>query len=193
MAYPLDISVAVLGNLIPASSTYAANTASTQTIAPSPSIGAQVSFHQQISKYVGYRATLSYSGPNFMYTYSSATNHFAGNIDSHAYEAAGTWVIQGPQHRRLTTSAEAGTALIAFVPPINQTGVSYVFRGSAILGAEAEYALNQHLSLRAGYRAQVYKTPDFRSTVATIPVASRTTLSSEPIAGIAFRFGHPTD
>jgi hypothetical protein len=124
-------------------------------------------------------------------------NGTSGNIiHQHAYEISGTYVIDGPRHRRISTSAEAGAGLLAFLPADSSQSaepLGNAFRPAGAFGVSAEYALSKHLAIHAGYRGLLYKAPVAYPTYgATIPPApNNLTLSSEPVIGLTYRF-HPT-
>jgi hypothetical protein len=152
------------------------------------------SLHQQFRPWLGYRATASYSQPTFEYTYSLAAGSSSGNIvDENAYELSGTYVVEGPRHRRISTAAEAGAGLLALLPasPNRSTvPVGNAYRPAAVFGASAEFTLTKHLALHAGYRALLYKGPSaaltYGSIIPTTP--GNLTFSSEPVIGLTYRF-----
>ena len=195
-----DVSLAIFANLTAtdASTTTSGSGASliTQTISQtaSPAVGALASFHQQLRPWLGYRVTATYFHPSFEYNntlgitgYASA---FAPNlVNTQVYEVGATYVVQGPHRHRLTTTVEAGASMLDFAPNANQSQTTSI-RPAAIVGVGAEYALTKRLSLRAGYRAQIYKGPAFSapytgSTFAT----TNTVFSSNPILGFTYRLG----
>jgi hypothetical protein len=194
-----DITLAVLGNLTPdRSSTSTSGTGASAATAyytqqTTPAIGILASFHQQLRPLLGYRITASHSEPSFEYTYATSNSSEGNIISQHLYELSATYVVEGPHHRRLSTSAEAGAGLLAFQPVnayLTTLPVGNHFRTAAVFGASAELALTKHLALHAGYRALLYKAPSAYITYGTtIPAApTNLTLSSEPVIGITYRF-----
>lgn len=195
-----DITLAVLGNISSARPfTATQGTGSSAVIASltqstTPSIGVLASFHQQFSPWRGYRATASYSQPTFEYTYSLAADSSSGNIvDENAYELSGTYVVEGPHHRRISTAAEAGAGLLALLPAspnLSSVPVVNAYRPAAVFGAYAEFTLTRRLALHAGYRALLYKGPSaaltYGSIVPTTP--GNLTFGSEPVVGLTYRF-----
>ncbi len=159
----------------------------------SPSFTVLASFHQQFHPSLGYRITASYTRPDFTYAYSgsSSASSFsaAGTINSSIFEAASTYVISGPHRGRLTTSADAGAALLAFVPHRSDHTVSYAYRGAGVLGVNADYAISSHWGVRALYRAQVFRTPDFRYSGGIIPVTRSVVFGNDSSLGITYQFG----
>jgi len=160
----------------------------------SPAVGALASFHQQFRPWLGYRVTAAYFHPTFEYSYNTSTSSGVypsglGLVNTQVYEFAGTYVVQGPHRRRLTTSVEAGASLLDFVPNPNQSQTTSI-RAAAIVGVGTEYSLTKRLSLRAEYRAQIYKTPAFSDTNVTGTFATTNiTFSSNPILGITYHIG----
>jgi hypothetical protein len=155
-------------------------------------VAAIAAFHQQLRPAIGYRIEASYTAPDFGYGYKSS-NSFGtvGYINGRVYELAGTYVVQGPHRGRLSSSAEAGGGLMAFLPAQKSAYTSYNLRGAAVLGVAANVALTKHLSLHAAYRAQAFKGPDFEYSFfgSAIPVTT-TLFSQEPSLGITYRFSH---
>ena len=195
-----DVTLAVLGNLTPARSFTAAQGTGPDAVIASltqtttPALGMLASLHQQFRPWIGYRATASYSQPTFEYTYLIAAGSSSGNIvDENAYELSGTYVIEGPRHRRLSTAAEAGGGLIALLPAspnLSAVPVADAYRPAAVFGASAELRLTRHLALHAGYRALVYRGPSAALTYGSIvPTAPNNfTFSNEPVLGLTYRF-----
>jgi hypothetical protein len=164
-----------------------------------PAVGALASFHQQFRPWLGYRITATHSEPTFEYTYQTSsggqTSSLGNVVYEHVYEFSGTYVVQGPHHRRISTSAEAGAGVLAFRPPssnLDSPLVSNAVRPTAVLGIAAEYALTKHLALTAAYRLLLYKAPSAYSTFGSIvpPAPNNLTLSNEPVIGLTYRF-HP--
>ena len=152
------------------------------------------SFHQQIRPAIGYRFTASYNRPHYRYLDHFSSNGAVGQEDvaAHVYSFAGTYVVQGPHHGNVSTTAEAGTALIAFLPlpdANGSTGGANV-RPAAVLGVGAEIGVTKHIAINAGYRLQIFKGPDFRSSNAGLPQITTTLVSNEPSVGISYRFAH---
>ncbi len=191
-----DITLAVLGNLTPdrsfTSTTGTVNAAYTQET--TPSVGALASFHQQLRPWLGYRITASYSEPTFQYAYQAGAEGSEGNIvRQHAYELSGTYVVQGPHHRRFSTAAEAGIGLLALLPAdsdLTTIPVGNTFHPEGVFGVSAEYALSKHLAIHAGYRALLYKAPEAYPAYGAVvpPAPNNFTLSNEPVIGLTYRF-----
>jgi hypothetical protein len=195
-----DITVAAIGNLTPDRSFTSSDATTTAhyTQETTPSVGALASFHQQLRPWLGYRITGSYSEPTFEYVYQAGAGDSEGNIvRQHAYEFSGTYVVQGPRHRRIFTAAEVGTGLLAFLPADpNLTALPVVrsLRPEGVFGVSAEFALTRHLAIHAGYRALLYKAPTAYAPfgIAVPPAPNNLTLSNQPVIGLTYRF-HPTN
>jgi hypothetical protein len=104
------------------------------------------------------------------------------------YELAATYVVQGPHRGGLSTSAEAGGGVMAVLPTVPDSETSYNLRGAAVVGVAAEVALSKHLGIHLGYRAQVFKGPDFQYSGTDKSIVGTTFLSNEPTVGITYRF-----
>jgi hypothetical protein len=190
-----DLTLAVIGNLTPGRSSTAST--GTYTQVTTPAIGALASFHQQLRPWLGYRITTTYSRPTFEYTYgTSSTNGVRTLLNERIYEVSGTYAVQGPHPRRITTSAEAGAGLLAFLasnPNVANEPISNAYRPAGVVGASAELALTKHWAVHLGYRALLYKAPAnypiYGSAVVQPP--GMITVSSNPIVGITYRFGAP--
>ncbi|MGA8940255.1 MAG: hypothetical protein WB439_13920 [Acidobacteriaceae bacterium] len=149
----------------------------TQSVSQSPgaTVGALASFRQQFSPFRGYSLTGAYVSLS------------SGSKGLQIYEVAGTYVVQGPRLRRLTTSAEAGAALVA-----TTYDNSHTFHPAAVIGIGSELALSRHWGLRAEYRAQFYKSPALFSTIAPLGISvssSNNTFDSNAIVGVTYLFG----
>jgi hypothetical protein len=192
-----DITLAVIGNLTPHRS-FTSNSetgaVASYTQETTPSVGALVAFHQQLRPLLGYRITVDYSEPTYQYVYTSPGSSGEGNIVyQHVYELSGTYVVQGPHHRRISTSAEAGAGLLAFLPAnTEQTTlpVGNSFRAVGVIGGSAELALSRHIAIHVGYRGLFYKSPTVYPTYGTSipPAPNNLTFSNEPLIGLTYRF-----
>lgn len=195
-----DLTLAIFGNLTPDRSSTSGDGGSaptgSYTQATTPAVGALASFHQQLRPWLGYRISTAYSRPTFEYTDATPDSSSGGiTVNERIYEFSGTYVVQGPRRRRITTSAEAGAGLLAFLPTDPNgygEGASNSVRPTGVIGVSAELALTKHWALHAGYRALLYKAPAYYSTIfgSSIPPApSNITFSNEPVVGITYRFG----
>ncbi len=142
-------------------------------------------FHQQFRPAAGYQLAFSYTRPEFSYSYGSP-----GYINGRVYEAAATYVVQGPGRGRLSTSAEAGAGVMRFTPTIKEATTGDNTRVAGIFGVAANLMLSKHIGLRAAYRGQVFKGPDFQYSGISAPITTSTLLSNEPSLGITYRFSH---
>lgn len=154
-------------------------------------VSAIAAFHQQFHPAAGYRVSASYMRPEFQYSiHTATTTGSAVSVNSRIYELAATYVVQGPRHGRLSTSAEAGAGIMGFLPTEANTDTSYNVRGAALIGVAAEVSLTQHLAVHLAYRGQAFKGPDFHYTDYAGPVVVTTLFSNEPAVGITYRFSH---
>jgi hypothetical protein len=201
---PVELTLGIFGDLTASRSSTYTTGSGTSLIAESLSqtatsaVGALASFRQQLRPWLGYRVTATYTGPTFIDSYkpsSSTVNQsaYGGLTISHRiYEFSGTYVVQGPHHRRLTTSAEAGAGVLDILssdPTDYPTTNTHALRPAAVIGVGSELTLTRHWGLRAEYRALLYKPPAFASAMdGSVPPGSLT-FSSNPILGITYRLG----
>jgi len=188
--YPADLTFAMGGTLIGTREASGPGT-EVRTLGATHAVTALAAFHQQLRPAVGYRIAVSYSRPDFQYALRDATtNSGQRDINGRMYELAATYVVQGPHHGALSTSVEAGGGMMALLPTLSSAETSYNLRGVAVVGVAAEVALTKHLGIHLGYRAQVFKGPDFQYSGTDKSIVGTTFFSNEPMAGIIYRF-HP--
>ncbi len=199
-----DVSLAVFADLTASDASTSTSGAGTSLITQShsqtvsPAVGALASFHQQLRPWLGYRVTATYSHPTFAYSNIASTSSHTDSsgpylVNTMVYELGGTYVVQGPHRRRLTTSVEAGASLLDFVPNQNDSQTSSM-RAAAIVGVGTEYSLTKRISVRVEYRAQIYKAPAFSDANITGGlVPTFTVFSSNPILGVTYHFGRAGD
>jgi len=164
----------------------------TFTQATTPAVGELASFHQQLRPWLGYRLTTAHSEPTFEYSYVAANSKEGNIVNQHIYEVSGTYVVQGPSGRRISTSAEAGAGLLAFRRAnVDHTSVpvSNAFRPGGVIGVSAEFAVTKHWAFHTGYRAVLYKSPSAYPTFGSVvpPTPNNLTLSSNAVIGITYR------
>ena len=185
-----DLTLSMGGTLV---GTREANSSQTvqQFQGATRAVNAMAALHQQFHPAVGFRVTASYTRPEFQYSMHTATTTGSTvSVNSRVYELTATYVVQGPHHGRLSTSAEAGAGLMAFLPTEASTGTSYNVRGAALIGVAAEVSLTHHIAVHLAYRGQAFKGPDFHYTDYAGPVVVTTLFSNEPAVGITYRFSH---
>lgn len=188
LEHATDLTLSVGGTLI---GTRQANNSGTEQRfqGATRAISALAAFHEQLRPLLGYRLTASYTRPEFQYTVRTSTSTGSTvSVNSRVYELAATYVVQGPHHGRLTTSAEAGAGFMGFLPTTASTETSYNLRGAAVVGVAAEVSLTKHVAMHVGYRGQAFKGPDFKYSAFTGPVATTTMFTNEPALGITYRF-----
>lgn len=182
-----DVTLAMGGVLMPTRSLNAGG--ATQVTGGTHAVSAIGSFHQQWRPLAGYRLTASYTRPDFNFENSS----YGGvHINARIYELAGTYVVQGPRRGFLSTAVEAGAGLMTILPTESALYTKTDRRVAAIVGATAEVALSKHVAVQAGYRLQVFHSPNFQVSGSLFPlptpVAASTLFSNEPSLGITYRF-----
>ena len=193
LSHPVDIMLGVGGTFVPEHDSLTAGT-EPRTLAVTHAIVAIGSLHQQFRPALGYRVTLSYSRPELSYTYSAGSGRngfsYSGAINTRVFDAAGTYVVQGPHYKRLTTSADVGAALLAFLPTNTaDPTTSYGYRAAGVLGVNFDYRITRRIGARLGYRAKVYRSPNFRYSGGTIPVTTPLIIDNEPSLGVTYTFG----
>ncbi len=200
--HPADFTLAMFGNLPVSNSSSSTSgtgdSAVTQTFSQTATnaVGALASFHQQFSPWVGYRITTTYSRPTFEAASgtSSANGKFSTgsfSVAQRIYEFSGTYNVQGPRYRRLSSYVEAGASLLAFYstsPYSTSSATVHSLHGAGVFGVGSELALNKHWALHAEYRVQLYKPPAFYVNN-NAPTPGNLTLSNNPIFGVTYRFG----
>ena len=145
---------------------------------------------------VGYRYNIKrWLAAEGNYGFDRNTQRYFGSfgesrVQANAHAVTGDLVVKLPLRiRGISTYALAGGGGLIFDPTGNfggsVTGASSQGRGAFLYGGGADYALTQHLSLRAEYRGFVYKNPDFG--LASLRTDSWTH-TAQPSAGIVFRF-----
>ncbi len=185
-----DITLAMGGTLI-GTRQAGSNGTNSYSQGATHAISAVAAFHQQLRPAVGYRLTASYTRPEFQYTLRSPiTTGSTIDVNGRVYELAGTYVVQGPHHGRLSTSAEAGAGVMGFLPTLPSADTGDNVRVAAVYGAAAEVGLSKHLAVHLAYRGQAFKGPDFKYTGFFGPVPTAVLLSNEPMVGITYRFPH---
>lgn len=186
--HPADLLFAMGGTLI-GTREVSGSGGTVHTLGATHAVSALAAFHQQLRPTVGYRIAFSYTRPDFLYSYRNATtNSGQRDINGRMYELSATYVVQGPHRGGLSTSAEAGGGLTAILPTVPTPDTSYNLRGAAVAGIAAEYAVTKHFNIHAGYRAQVFKGPDFQYSGTDKFIVGTTFVSNEPTLGITYRF-----
>lgn len=186
--FPSDLTLAMGGTLI-GTRAVGVTGSGTSSQGATHAISAVAAFHQQLRPAVGYRIAFSYTRPDFLYDYVAPGTTSSGiDIDGRAYELAATYVVQGPRTQRISTAVEAGGGLMGFEAAPKRPDASSNIRAAAVAGVSAEIALTKEMAIHLGYRAQVYKGPDFKYSGNAIPLSTATLFSNEPMVGITFRF-----
>jgi hypothetical protein len=165
-----------------------------RTVATRLSVGARASFHQQFKRWLGYEVAAEGTRTNVVYTYSNSSPlaFAAGSIGSNVFEVTGTYVVQGPRGKQVSSFADVGGGVVAFVPSqITQT-ITSNYRPAAVAGVGMEYHLSRHWGVRAEYRGLFLVSPTFNYVGTALPVASHKMLSSEPTLSLTYRFGGGT-
>jgi len=162
-----------------------------RTVGTRLSVGMRASFHQQFKRWLGYEVAVAGTHTTVAYADhgSAPPISTAGSISSDVYEAAGTYVVQGPRGKQVSSFADAGGGVLAFVPTQATPTVSTSYRPAAVAGAGVEYHWKRHWGVRAEYRGLFFVSPTFNYLGAAIPVASHKMLSSEPTLSLTYRFG----
>ena len=196
----MDFSIGVVGYFaetrdpVNASSGVTSST-NQHALSETPAPGVVAGFHQQWSRFLGYRVDLGYTRTDFNYFFEHVSTPFAlndlnnGTIRSDIYEGSASYELQGPRTRRLSTFASVGAAILSFVPTDKSQPDSYVFRPAGVGGLGVDFHLTPKLELRSQYRGLFFQSPDFRYHDGPIPVVVRHEYSSEIVLGLAYRFG----
>ena len=179
-----DLSIGVFGDFIATRLTRSPQSAV-------PSAGALATFHQQRSPGFGYNISAGYTHTTFNYGSSDAFMGGTENalIGTNIFEISSAYVVQGPRSKRVSTFADAGGGMFAFLQTGTGPPESRYFRPVGVGGAGMNYRLNQHWALRAEYRGIYFKGPAFRNTGVQFAIATHYTLSSEPTVSLTYQFG----
>ncbi len=153
----------------------------------SSSGGVEATLHQQFRRYIGYNINMGYSRFAEKYADVHTSGSFAADdhhsVGTNFYELGATAVIEGPRTRRLSTSAEAGGAILSFLPTANPSPVPVRFRPALAFGVGINYKLTGNLSARLGYKGLFYESPNLRDL-------NLYTVTSEPTVSLVYTFGH---
>jgi hypothetical protein len=199
-----DISVGIFGQLTPArvpttNETIATPTDNGESFVQAtqgtiPSVGVLGTFHQQFKPWLGYNVNLGYSRftENYSngFTYTSTTPQYWNSwithtsIDTNMYELSAASVVQGPWTKRFSTFFQTGGAILTFLPTQNPSPGAVQFRPALIFGVGFNYRLSEHLGVRAEYRGQFYKNPDFKMSLDKL-----FTVTNAPAVSLVYSFG----
>jgi outer membrane immunogenic protein len=110
-------------------------------------------------------------------------------VQANLNQFTGAAVMKLPAFARLQPYVLAGGGSLVLSPTRNAggtfAGATRQARGAFLYGVGADYALTNHFSLRAEYRALVYKAPSFH--LSSLNTNAWTHLA-EPSVGLVFRF-----
>jgi opacity protein-like surface antigen len=186
-----DISLGIFGQLTPARIQTSSGTLSTPsdheesfiqaTQATTPSVGVLGTFHQQFKPWLGYNVNLGYS--RFTENYSNGATYIA-TIGTNMYELSAASVVQGPRTQRFSTFFQTGGAILTFLPTQNPSPGAVQFRPALLFGVGFNYRLSEHLGVRAEYRGQFYKNPDFK-----MDLNKFFTVTNAPAVSLVYSFG----
>ena len=199
-----DISVGIFGQLTPARTPTTSETISTPTVSgesffqktqgTTPSVGVLGTLHQQFNRWLGYNVNVGYSRftENYSdsYTYTSTTPQYSESGVSHTsigtnmYELSAASVVQGPRTKQFSTFFQTGAAILSFLPTQNPSPGSAQFRPALLFGVGFNYRLSEHLGVRAEYRGQFYKNPDFKMSLDKL-----FTVTNAPAVSLVYSFG----
>ena len=162
-----------------------------------PSAGVLGTFRQSFRPWLGYVA-------NFGYTRASVhdTNAYGGAvldyyIANDVYESSIAYLMERHFTRKLSGFFDIGGGAMTFLPVHRgATAIDYApgrerayvpgvnFRPAGVGGFGLDYQFNSAWGLRAEYRTQIYKYPDYGTDQ-----FKYVTLSNEPTVSLTYRFG----
>jgi outer membrane immunogenic protein len=143
---------------------------------------------------VGYRYTINrWLAAEANYGYARNTQSFLGSvparIQANVHEITGSAVVKLPGFAKVQPFVLAGGGALVFDPTGNAggafVGATQETKGAFLYGGGADYALMNHISLRAEYRGLVYKAPSFNLTSLDTDIWTHV---AQPSGGIVFRF-----
>lgn len=199
-----DISVGIFGQLTPTRIPTTNETISTPTVSgesffqatqgTTPSVGVLGTLHQQFNRWLGYNVNLGYSRftENYSnsYTYTSTAPPYSESWTSHTsigtnmYELSAASVVQGPRTKQFSTFFQTGAAILSFLPTQDPSPGSAQFRPALLFGMGFNYRLSEHFGVRAEYRGQFYKNPDFKMSLDKL-----FTVTNAPAVSLVYSFG----
>lgn len=166
-----------------------------QTEGTSLSAGVLGTFHQSFRPWLGYNVNLGYS--RFSENYSDGVGYnptdtgaypngsfYHASIRTNMYELTGAYVVEGPRAKRLSTFGQLGGGALFFLPTKDPSPASVQIRPAMVFGGGINYKLSSHLALRAEYRGEFYKSPDFKQQELKF-----FTVTSAPTISIVYAFG----
>ena len=162
-----------------------------------PSAGVLGTFRQSFRPWLGYVV-------NFGYTRASVhdTNAYGGStsdyyIANDVYETSIAYLMERHFTRKLSGFFDIGGGAMTFLPVHRgATAIDYApgrerayvpgvnFRPAGVGGFGVDYQFNSAWGLRAEYRGQIYKYPDYGTDQ-----FKYVTLSNEPTVSLTYRFG----
>ncbi len=123
-------------------------------------------------------------------TQKNLTSTGTFNIQANVHEATAALVVTPPVSvAKLRPYVLAGSGALVFDPSGNPggfvSGAQTQAKAVFLYGGGVDYAVMEHVSVRAEYRGLVYKRPDFEIGSLNSDVIAHT---AQPSAGIVFRF-----
>jgi opacity protein-like surface antigen len=164
----------------------------------SPSIGLFFTFRQSFKPWLGYSVNFGYTRAMFRQTssppLSTGGRTYESYVPNHLYETSVSYIAQRHLTKRVTVFGEAGAGAVTFSlnnhefryspDPAVYIGRSDTYRPEGIAGVGIDYHLTHGLGLRAGYRGQFFKYPDYGSGGTRLK-----TFSSQPSLSVTYTFG----
>jgi opacity protein-like surface antigen len=199
-----DVSLGTFGQLTPTRiSTRTSNfqlagmelqTVEQKTQGTSLSAGVLGTFHQSFRPWLGYNVNLGYSrfGENYSDGFvsnppltgaSPNSSFYHASIGTNMYELTGAYVVEGPKAKRLSTFGQLGGGALFFLPTKDPSPTSMQIRPAMVFGGGINYKFSSHLALRAEYRGEFYKNPDFKQQ------ELKFTVTNAPTVSIVYAFG----
>jgi hypothetical protein len=151
------------------------------TLDTSKSAGGQAAFRHSYHWWLGFEGG---------YNYTRFTEYYSNQrfpIQHNTHEFAASYLVSGANILGFQPFALAGVSALIFSPSLNG-GQNVSWQGEPALnfGVGINRALlSSHFGIRVQYRGVYYKAPDFNDEVLK---TGSSRLTSEPMAGIYFRF-----
>ena len=152
------------------------------TVDTTRSAGGQAAFRHSYHWWMGFEGSYNYT--RFSEHYSAARPYA---VQHNMHEFAASYLVSGASVLGFRPFALGGVSAVVFSPSLNGgQRVSWQARPGVNFGAGIDRALfTSHFGVRVQYRGVYYKTPDFGQSQL---VSNKYRLTSEPMAGLYFRF-----
>jgi hypothetical protein len=163
----------------------------------SPSAGVLGTFRQQFRPWLGYSVNMGFTRGTIHFTqdagHGSANTADNFYIANDIYELSLSWVAEKRITPKLSGFADVGAGMVSFLPAHRGANAAsfyppghvppVTFRPLGVGGIGIDYHFTPSLALRAEFRGQLYKNPDYG-----IGGLRNLTVTSEPTLSLTYTF-----